>query len=283
MKYRYGSVTRLATPLRALGERFAFAFLILAAFGLMMLFKAESAFTDRLRTGVADIVTPIMDVVSRPVAAAADAVDSVNNMFDVYSENDRLRRENSRLMEWQAVARHLAAENQSFRDLLKYAPDSGAHYVTGRVIADAGGVFVQSKLINAGGRHGVTRDSAVTTGQGLAGRIAAVGDRSSRMLLITDLNSRIPVVIESSRERAILAGDNQSHPRLAFLRPTATVRPGDRIVTSGHGGVFPPGLPVGIISSVEKRQIRVQPMVDLDKLEYVRIVDFRAPALSDPW
>lgn len=283
MKYRSGSMTRLATPLRALTERFAFVFLIVTAFGLMLLFRAETRFTESVRTGVSDVVTPIMDIMSRPAEAMAELIEGANRLLALHEENERLRQENKRLMEWQAVARHLAAQNRSFRELLHYVPDAGARYVTARVIADAGGVFAQSKLINAGARDGVNRDSAVTTGSGLAGRIAAVGERSSRVLLITDLNSRIPVVIESSRERAILAGDNRSQPRLAFLRPTASVRPGDRVVTSGHGGVFPPGLPVGVIASVEKGAIRVQPFVELEKLEYVRVVQFKAPALSDPW
>lgn len=283
MKYRSGSMTRLATPLRALTERFAFVFLIVIAFGLMLLFKAETRFTESVRTGVSDAVTPIMDVMSRPAEAIAEMIEGANRLLALHQENERLRQENRRLMEWQAVARHLAAQNRSFRELLHYVPDAGARYVTARVIADAGGVFAQSKLINAGARDGVNRDSAVTTGSGLAGRIAAVGERSARVLLITDLNSRIPVVIESSRERAILAGDNRSQPKLVFLRPTASIRPGDRVVTSGHGGVFPPGLPVGVIASAEKGSIRVQPFVELEKLEYVRVVQFKAPALSDPW
>ena len=280
MKQRAGSVTRLAMPVRALTQRFAFVFLVLAAFGLMLLGRAETRLVERVRAGVIDVVTPIMDVLSRPAASVADVIESGRQLLQLHSENQRLKEQNARLLEWQAVARHLAAENQAFRKALNYVPDPGARYVTARVIGDSGGVFVQSKLVNAGTRSGVRKGSAVITGAGLAGRVATVGDQSSRVLMLTDLNSRIPVVIESSRERAILAGDNQKHPRLEFLRPTATVAPGDRIVTSGHGGLFPPGLPVGIVSSAQKRDFRVRPFVDLDRLEYVRIVDFRAAGLT---
>ena len=280
MKQRAGSVTRLAMPVRALTQRFAFVFLVLAAVGLMLLGRSETGLVERVRAGVVDVVTPIMDALSRPAATVADGIESVRQMVQLYSENKRLTEQNERLLEWQAVARHLAAENRAFREALNYVPDPSARYVTARVIGDAGGVFVQSKLVNAGARSGVAKGSAVTTGAGLAGRVATVGDQSSRVLMITDLNSRIPVVIESSRERAILAGDNRKQPRLEFLRPTATVKPGDRIVTSGHGGLFPPGLPVGTVSTVVKRDFRVQPFVDLDRLEYVRIVDFRAAGLT---
>lgn len=280
MKQRAGSVTRLAMPVRALTQRFAFVFLVLAAFGLMLLGKAETRLVERVRAGVVDVVTPIMDALSRPAATVADVIESGRQLLQLHSENQRLKEQNARLLEWQAVARHLAAENLAFRKVLKYVPDPGARYATARVIGDAGGVFVQSKLVNAGVRSGVAKGSAVITGEGLAGRVATVGEQSSRVLMITDLNSRIPVVIETSRERAILAGDNKKQPRLEFLRPTATVKPGDRIVTSGHGGLFPPGIPVGTVSSVEKRDFRVQSFVDLDRLEYVRIVDFRAAGLT---
>ena len=92
------------------------------------------------------------------------------------------------------------------------------------------------------------------------------------MLLISDLNSRIPVVAEKSRVRAILAGDNSGQPKLAFLPPNAKLEVGDRIVTSGHGGVFPAGLPVGQIAGISDGLIRVQPFADFDRLEYVRII-----------
>lgn len=274
-------MSRLALPVRAHAQRFAIAFLVLAALGLMLLGRSEKGIIERVRGAVVDVVSPIMDALSRPAATVADVLDGAGEMMDLRGENARLREQNERLLEWQSIARHLAAQNRELRKTLNYVPDPQARYVTARVIGDSGGVFVQSMLVNAGARQGVTRNSAVMTGVGLAGRIASVGDRSSRVLLITDLNSRIPVVIESSRERAVLAGDNKSQPHLAFLRPTARVEPGERIVTSGHGGLFPPGIPVGVVSSVDKHEIRVAPFVDLDRLEYVRVVNFLAPGAAE--
>lgn len=267
----------LTVPLRALTQRFAFLFLILAAFGLMLLGKAEAVLVERIRAGVTDVVTPIMDALSRPIATLSETVEGVNELVDVRSENQRLREENARLLQWQAAARKLAAENAAFRDLLNYVPGASPRFITGRVISDSGRVFVQSLLLNAGARDGVVKGRAVVTGDGLAGRIATVGDRSSRVLLITDLNSRIPVILEYSRERAILAGDNSDQPKLMFLAYDGTVAPGDRIVTSGHGGVFMPGLPIGTVAAVADGVISVQPFVDLSRLEYVRVVDYSNP------
>ncbi len=281
MKNRAGTVLRIALPLRALTQRFAFLFLILAAFGLMLLSKAETVVMERMRAGVIDVVAPIMDAASNPVATVAETIENFWRLVDLHAENNRLREQNARLLQWQAAARKLAAENQSLRTQLNYVPSPRERYSSARVIAASGGVFVRSVVINAGARQGILKGQAVVTGNGLAGRIVSVGGGSARVLLITDLNSRIPVVVSGERQRAILAGDNSDKPKLAFLNRNAGIKPGDRVVTSGHGGVLPPNLPVGIVTSVRDGKLRVLPMVRLGRLEYVRIIDFR-PATSGP-
>lgn len=287
MKFRAGSVLRLAVPFRALTQRFAFLFLLLAAFGLMMLDKAETLMIERVRTSVIDVVAPIMDFLSRPAAKVTTFVDNMRHLAELRSDNQQLRLQNDRLLQWQEAARTLSTENATLRKLLNIVPDSRVQYASARVISDSVAVFARSVLINAGERHGVAKGQAVVTGEGLAGRIISVGDSSARALLITDLNSRIPAVIEESRERAIVAGDNSGRPRLTFIGRDNRVELGNRVVTSGHGGAFPPGLPIGVVSEFEGGIIRVQPFVRFDRLEFVRIADFSGvikakEAPSDP-
>jgi len=274
LKHRAGSVIRLAVPLRALTQRFAFLLLIFAAFGMMLLGKAENVMMERLRAGVVDVVAPILDIASHPAATVSDWIENVRQLVDLRGENQRLRAQNAHLLKWQVAARNLAAENVAFKKLLRFAPQPRSQYATARVIAASGGVFVRSVLVNAGKRDGLAKGQAVITGDGLAGRIVSVGVGSARVLLITDLNSRIPVLFEGSRRRAILAGDNSDTPRLVFLKRRGRVTPGERILTSGHGGVFPPGIPIGVVSSAHDGGNRVLPFVRDDLLEFVRIVDF---------
>jgi rod shape-determining protein MreC len=115
---------------------------------------------------------------------------------------------------------------------------------------------------------------AAMTGDGLLGRVIEVGDWSSRVLLITDLNSRIPVTIAGSGDRAILAGDNSAEPKLLYLPVDAMLNPGARVVTSGHGGVFPPNLPIGTVIEPARGQHSIVPDADLGRISYVRLVDF---------
>jgi rod shape-determining protein MreC len=259
-------------PIRALLNRFALLFLIIAAFAIMLLGKADTLVVERARSGVVDAVAPVMDALSRPIATVSEGVDRVDRFFSVYEENAQLREQNARLLEWQSAALALAAENSTFRKMLNFVPERGASFAAARVIGDSGGAFVRSVLINGGTVDGIQKGDAVVNGNGLIGRIAESGRRSGRVLLVSDLNSRIPVVGEKSRVRAILAGDNSPSPKLAFLSPNAQLEVGDRIVTSGHGGVFPAGLPVGRISSIGDGGIRVQPFADFYRLEYVRII-----------
>jgi len=160
------------------------------------------------------------------------------------------------------------------RGLLKAVPEASVSYMTARVIANSGGAYVRTVMINAGSEEGLARGLAVITGEGLVGRLTEVGNRAARVLLITDLNSRIPVTIDGSHANAVLAGDNSERPRLIYVAAPQTVKIGDRIVTSGEGGVFPPGLPVGVVAALDGGMPRVDPYVELSQLGYVMAVDY---------
>ena len=275
MKERPRQIFRVEAPIRTLAQRFVYLGLVAAAFALMLLGKADVLLVDRMRAHVTDAVAPILDFASRPIASAKEMVGEVHAIVALKSENDRLREDRARLLQWQAVARRLESENQALKSLLNFKPGPEASFLSARVIADAGGAFAHSIVLNIGERDGVENGQAVVTGEGLVGRVAIVGGRSVRVLLITDLNSRIPVLVESTRTRAILAGNNTDQPRLIHLPPNARVPQGDRIVTSGHAGVFPPGIPIGVITGVGDGGITVQPFAKRDALEYVRIVDYK--------
>jgi len=266
--------TSATVLLRQLFQRFAFLAMVVAAFGLMLIGKADTVLMERTRTLVSDAVSPILDALSRPAASVADFVANVRDLTSLRAENARLRTENETLLNWQTVARKLEAENRALKDLSSISGEGQVSYITSRVIADNRGAYVHNILINVGERDGVRKGQAALTGLGLVGRVAEVGHRSARILLITDIKSRVPVSVESSRAKAILAGDNSSRPKLMFITNNAHVVPGDRIVTSSSGGAFPPGLPIGVVASSDEGGIRVEPFVDSSLVEYIRVVDY---------
>lgn len=271
---RPGPMLRIAAPIKVLAQRFTFLGLVALSVGLMILGKAETPIVEQFRAMVTDAFVPLLDALSRPIATVSQVGDEISGILNVYQENVRLRQENERLLRWENVARQLETEDKSLRDMLHLVPDAPVSYVTARVVSDAAGMFVRSVLVTAGAHDGVAKGQVALTGEGLVGRVGEVGERSARILLLTDLNSEVPVTLENGQMRAILAGDNSDQPKLLYLTTDAHPQVGDRVVTSGSGGVFPPGLPVGVVSSIADNVVRVKPFVEFHRLDYVRLVDY---------
>jgi rod shape-determining protein MreC len=276
-------VHRSPAQLRATIQRTTPPLLVLLAAVIIVLGKADEKMFDSLRTALIDDAGPTLDVLSRPLGFAATTIDRVRDVVAMYQDNLQLRRDNARLLQWQQAALQLADNNRQLRGLLKVVPKTAVSYVTARVIADSGGGYVRSVLIDAGAQHGLARGQAAITGEGLVGRLTEVGEHAARILLITDLNSRIPVTVEGAQVAAVLAGDNSERPRLLYANARDRIKVGDRVVTSGEGGVFPPDLPVGIVAALGSDGARIEPFVELSQLGYVMVVDYGlARGLPEP-
>ncbi|HTH96315.1 MAG TPA: rod shape-determining protein MreC [Stellaceae bacterium] len=282
LKSRSGSVAQLFAPLKTATQRFTFTVLVVLSVLALLVGRADPLALQKTRLWVADVAAPVLSFIHQPVAAVTSVVTDVQDVVNLYQENRRLRADNATLLEWQRVAQSLNAENQALRALTHYRPPNTNWFVTARVIGAAGGVFSRNLLVDRGSADGVAPGQGVLTGTGLIGRIAEVGSHTSRVLLMTDLNSRIPVSIEPEHTRAILAGDNSDQLQLSYLPPHTEVRPGDRIVTSGDGGVFPPGIPVGSVVAGPGDTLAVQPYTDLSRVDYLRIADFGLSGVLPP-
>ena len=273
MRNTTGQISRFGT-LNSLLQRFAFLSLIGITFALMLIGKADTVLVDRARIAVTDAVTPILRVMSEPAGVIANFINNIHELAAIREENAELREANARLLQWQAAAQRLESDNQSLRNLLALVPEPSATFVTARVVADTGGAFAQSIIITAGTQAGVRKGQVVMTGEGIVGRVMQAGLYSSRVLLITDINSRIPVLVGDAGNRAIMAGDNSLRPRLRYLGNRTAAAPGDKVVTSGDAEAFPPGLPIGQVARVDDGVVEVEPFVVRDKLQHVRVVDF---------
>ena len=265
---------RLSPPRRAALQRVSLLLLVMLSAMVIILGKADQVMFESLRVSVTDTAAPLLAIASRPLTALEALADRARGVVAVYRDNARLAEENERLLRWRQVALSLASENAELHGLLKLVPVPSASFVTARVIGNSGGAYVRNLMIRAGTENGVARGQAAITGEGLVGRVAEVGTQAARILLVTDLNSRIPVIVEGTRQRALMMGDNSDRPSLRYLDTVSAIKVGDRVVTSGEGGVFPPGLPVGVIASLEGEAPRVEPYVELSQVQYLRIVDY---------
>jgi rod shape-determining protein MreC len=248
--------------------------LVTSGLALIVMSKAGNPAITKLRTSINDAVMPVLAVAASPFDVVHDAGVWMKEMVSLRAENISLKNQNVQLLQWQAAAKDLEEENRSLRELLNAVPSRKRSYITARVVSDLGGPYVHSALLNGGSEQGINKDQAVINESGLAGRVVDVGKTSARVLLLTDINSRVPVMAEKAHEKAILAGSNNDTLNLTYLTANSAIQEGDRLVTSGDGGVFPPGIPVGIVTSIEKGAVSVQPFVDPIKIEYVSILDY---------
>jgi rod shape-determining protein MreC len=241
---------------------------------MILISRGNPHFVAPLRAGLQDLATPVMSTLTRPVDALRNASEWVQEWVELRAENQLLKTQNGQLMQWQSVAGRLQAENDALRKLITMVPDGATRYVAARIVGETGGPYMRSALINGGSTEGVKADQAVITGDGLVGRVMESGLTSARVLLLTDMNSRVPVIAEKSRERSILAGNNSPTLTLDYVPAASEMEVGERLLTSGDGGIFPPGIPVGVVTDMSGGTILVQPLVDWSRLEYVSVVDY---------
>lgn len=268
--------------LRRALERWSIGLLAGLALALLVLTKADIKLLGYLSERVGDLVASVAALPAAPLAALRRGTESLGALLALEEENARLREENRRLVQWQNEAVRLGVQNAALREALGIPQPAGTRRrATARIVADPGGPFVQTRLIDAGRDRGVEKGMAVADAYGMIGRVVEVGERSSRVLLVTDFNSRIPVLVERSRDQAILEGRNGPLMELRFLPMSPSFAVGDRVLTSGRGGLLAPGLPIGEIAHAEERRVLVRPLADWDRLDHVAVLESEAVATPD--
>lgn len=255
-------------PLRRLGVA-VLALLLLLSF---LFWRIDNPRMERLRSALVDRVVPSFDWMMAPVTKLTDMVESFQSYTRIYEQNQELRRELQQMKAWKEAAVQLEQQNAKLLAQNKVRLDPKLTSVSGRVLADSGSPFRKSVLLNVGSRDGIVDGWATMDGLGLVGRISGVGKSTSRVLLLTDASSRIPVSIPASGQNAILAGDNSPYPVIDFLEHPDRVRPGDRVISSGDGGVFPAGLLVGQVFQGTDKRLRVRLSADYERLDFLRVL-----------
>jgi rod shape-determining protein MreC len=273
---------RLSIQARQALAKLTLPVLIAASFALMLLGKADAVLEERARMALSDALAPIYVALAEPLAGLRDMVLRTTDLWDIRAENERLHAENEQLRRWQSIALALDAENERLKANLHWIPDPAPSYVTARVVADAGGVYAKAVLLSIGPNHRVRKGEIALDERGLVGRVTEVGTRTARVLLITDLNSRIPVILEHSHAHAFLVGTNGPRPRLLYWPEGSAPHEGEQIVTSAEAGAFPADLPVGTVHYTSSNIPEVVPTAMLDRLEMVRIFDYGLTGVDDP-
>ena len=264
-------------------KRLILVVLMLVLVGVFILWRIDSPRVERFRIAVIDRVVPNFDWAFAPVTGAANLIKDFQGYRKIYEQNQELRRELQRMESWKEAALQLEQENARLLDLNNVRLDPRLTSISGNVLADSGSPYRQSVLINVGARDGILDGWAAMDGIGLVGRVSGVGERSSRVLLLTDASSRVPVTVQPSGQRGLIIGDNTLAPPIDFVENRDMIRPGDRVVSSGDGDVFPSGVLIGHIAVDTGGRMRVRLAADYERLEFLRILrNYGTERISDP-
>lgn len=265
------SVTQIL-PFPFAGRRSSSLFFILLAASSLVFSALNPQGASLIQAKTLDLMAPVLNSVTQPFQSGAEFVRNVSGIATLQAENERLTQENIKLKQWYHQSQSLISQNEALNDLLNVKIPSQNKFVTARILTDSGSRFAKSFLVMAGMEDGVQKSQAVVSDSGVVGRIVSAGEKVSRVLLLTDINSRVPVYIENTQTHAILAGQNDSNPNLMHVPDEVKVETGAMVLTSGKGGVFPPGLPIGKVVKIDDTY-KTELFADFSRIMYVRIIE----------
>ena len=253
-------------------RRLVHVVLIALSFSLMFIGKADLVAMRDLRMSSNDFLAPVIDFVSAPIRGVETMAEGIRTVASLRAENVRLQAENDLLQRWRRRAEILESENQQLRSVTGTVSDENRSLITARAVTAPGGSFAHTILIAIGDESGIAAGDPVITSNGLVGIVYEVGRAYARVLMISDINARIPVMLASSSWPGLTIGRNGEYLELAFLPAEARPEVGELVLTSGHGGILPAGLAVGRVDRVDGDNIWVRPAVEFRNLGYVSVL-----------
>jgi rod shape-determining protein MreC len=217
---------------------------------------------------------PVGGIFAAPVRWLGQVSDHVDDYFFAVSENRRLREELADLRAERDAVVALRNLNSQYEALLGLRVEPDVPLVAARSVSEARGPFRRARLIDVGRDRGVEIGNPVINEHGLVGRITGVSGGVSRVLLVTDVTSQVPILIDRTDARAIMRGDGSGNPRLEFVRGDDALEVGDRVLSSGDGGLMPRGLPIGVVARGIDGTWRVKLFSDRGSIDFVRVMLF---------
>jgi len=255
---------------KATKQRFSLFALIVFSIILVFAETIEVRPLNYLRSFIKDTIYRGSVIISSPAKGFKAVANTVQVHMDLYSKYNKLKERNVQLKDKIFDPDFLIFENKQLKQLLDDKVTSRVNFISSRVMLDKQSPYLNSFVINSGSNKKIKKGMAVLDSKNFIGRIVDVNFFSSQILLISDLNSKISVVIEPKGYHAILSGTGETEPILDFLPKNHTVQSGDKVYTSGKEGIFSPGIPIGqVIKDGEK--IAVSLFSDLSQITFVNI------------
>lgn len=274
MKRRHVMFIRLS-QFRIFAGKLFVTLTLISAICLVILSKVDPVRLGYTESRFLSILTPVIHVMQLPADGLYYAAQKIKNIAFVYSENKNLRQKDVQMDELRIKLRTLENENRLLSEMLNYTAPQDVKFITAKIISGIGDAFSHSIIAYVSDASNVHIGQIVMYKEQVIGRVDSVNGSYVRIILISDISSKIPVVIERNRERAILSGNNTFILNLLYTLPSADIQIGDQVVTSGVGGIFPSELLIGSVTKVSGNVIEVKPAISIEKIEYVQILDYQ--------
>ena len=265
-----GISIRSAFLRKGIQQRFSLFILIIISVTLIFLETINAKPLNKIRSFIKDVVYRTAVVANYPTKIFSGSYNVVEEHLNLYQNYNNLKKENEDLKNKYSKSEFLELENSQLRKLINEQTQSESDLVSARVMLDEQSPYLNSFVINIGGNKEIKNGMAVLDGKNFIGRIVDVNFFSSRVLLVTDLNSKIPVISEPSGNHAILSGHGDNKPTLQYLSENHKIQEKDKIYTSGKEGIFAPGIPIGEVK-IRKDIVEVQLYSELNEIIFVNI------------
>ena len=266
----FGIAIRSAFLAKGSKQKFSLFALIVLSIILLSVETIEKKPLKYFRAFVKDVIYRGALIVSAPSKSINNFSDFVKQHVSLYDDYSKLKVENNELKNKISETNFLELENNQLRKLIEEQASSTSNLTSARVMLDKQSPYLNSFIINIGSNKNIKNGMAVLDGKNFIGRIVDVNFFSSRVLLISDLNSKIPIITEPSANHAILSGHGGNKPTLEYLPENHNIQDGDKVYTSGKEGIFFPGIPIGEVE-IEDDDIKVLLFSDLSQITFVNI------------
>ena len=236
--------------------------------------KINRDFNNKISNGFVKISTPIIKIISLPINSSIDLVVNFNKLAMAKTENIQLKEELFKLQNYYLTSLAIHQENQELRSALNFVKSKTENYKIARVIGMSHQAFDQKLLIDSGKNRDIKEGQIIAGNRGVIGRVSEVFEDKSRILLLTDSSSRIPIIASRARNRGILAGNNSGLMEILYLPKNHQINIGDKVFTSSDGDAVPPGLLIGVVRKIDKNSVYVSGIEDINSLNIITVIDY---------
>ena len=273
---RTGSNNSWKRDFDLVSRRVEAAIFIILSLIFLATYRINKDISNKISFAFVDVSIPVSQFAAAPFNMIINIVTNFHELSRAKVENQKLKAEINQLKSFYINSLNIYEENKELREILKFVNSRSSNFQIAKVIGASHRSFNQKVFVNAGSNHNVKEGSIVTGSDGVIGRITEVGNNKSRLILVTDASSHIPVITSQSRVRGILAGNGSGLMDILYLPKEHSIKEGDRVFTSGDGDILPPGLLIGVVKESGKDYVKVSMVESADNVDIATIISYDA-------